>query len=63
MVIWMAFHTCNRNSDGTLYVRYLNWNGDRWNWNYNWLGNDWNDNSPAALRATLFIPHLAHERG
>jgi hypothetical protein len=38
-----------RNANGDLYVRYLYWNGDRWNWNYNWLDNDWNDNNPAAV--------------
>jgi len=36
-------------------VRYLNWNGDRWNWNFNWLDNDFNDNNPAAVPAILFI--------
>jgi hypothetical protein len=46
----------NRNSDGNLYVRYLNWDGDRWNWNYNWLDNDWNDDNPAALLANIFVP-------
>ena len=52
----------NRNSDGNLYVRYLYWNGDRWNWNYNWLDNDFNDNNPAALSATLFISLSFFER-
>ena len=45
----------NRDADDNLYVRYLNWNGNRWNWNYNWLDNDWNDSNPAALLATFFI--------
>jgi len=45
----------NRNSDSNPYVRYLNWNGDRWNWNYNWLDNDWDDNNPAAVLASGFI--------
>ena len=45
----------NRNADGNLVVRYLNWYGNRWDWNYNWLDNDWNDNNPAALSATLFV--------
>ncbi|AKM84665.1 MAG: hypothetical protein VE98_C0001G0208 [candidate division Kazan bacterium GW2011_GWA1_50_15] len=45
----------NRNSDGNLNVRYLNWNDGRWNWNYNWLDNDWNSNNPAAVLATVFI--------
>ena len=33
-----------RNSNGNLYVPYLNWNGDEWYLNFNRLGNDWNDN-------------------
>ena len=50
---WYGWHfTHNRNSDGNLYVRYLYWNGDRWNWNDNWLDNDWNDDNPVALRAS-----------
>ncbi len=44
-----------RNGDDNLYVRYLYWNGDRWNWNYNWLDNDWNSNNPALVRATILI--------
>lgn len=44
-----------RNSDGNLYVRYLKWNGDQWNWNDNWLDNDFNSDNPAIVRATLFI--------
>lgn len=40
---------------GNLRVRYLNWNGDRWNWNYNWLDNDWNDDNPAVLRACVYF--------
>jgi len=38
----------HRNRDGNLYVRYLYWNGDRWDWNDNWLDNDWNSDNPAA---------------
>ncbi len=49
-----------RNRDGNLYVRYLYWNDDRWNWSYNWLDNDWNGNNPAAVRATLFASHPAN---
>ena len=45
----------NRNSNGNLYVRYLNWNGKQWASNYNWLDNDWNSNNPSAVRATHFI--------
>lgn len=44
----------HRNSNNNLYVRYLYWNGDRWNWNYNWLDNNFNSNNPAAL-AIFFI--------
>lgn len=43
----------DRNADGNLYVRYLNWNGDRWDWNYNWLDNDWNESNPSAVSATF----------
>lgn len=50
---WHAIH--NRNSNGNLYVRYLNWNGSQWNWSNNWLDNDFNGNNPAVLSATLFI--------
>ncbi|MCC6934803.1 MAG: hypothetical protein IT406_03910 [Candidatus Yanofskybacteria bacterium] len=45
----------HRNSNDNLYVRYLYWNGSRWNWNYNWLDNDFNGNNPAVVRATLLI--------
>jgi len=45
-----------------LYVRYLYWNDDRWNWNYNWLDNDFNDNNPAACsQLSLFLPHFLRE--
>ncbi len=44
-----------RNRDGNLYVRYLNWSGDRWYSNYNWLDNHWNFQNPAASLTTLFI--------
>lgn len=48
----------NRNSNGNLYVRYLYWNDSRWNWNNNWLDNNFNDNDPAAVSATLLISLL-----
>ena len=51
MVIRMAVHTY-RNPDGGLYVRYLNWNGTTWNWNYIYLDNDWNANNPALVLAS-----------
>jgi len=47
----MAVHTY-RNPDGGLYVRYLNWNGTTWNWNYIYLDNDWNANNPALVLAS-----------
>ena len=50
---WNRRHAIhNRNSDGNLYVRYLNWNGSQWNWSNNWLSNDFNGNNPAALSAS-----------
>lgn len=49
-------HATHRNSNDNLYVRYLYWDGRRWNWNYNynWLDNEWNSNNPAAV-ANIFI--------
>lgn len=44
--------TVYRGSGGGLYVRYLYWDGDRWDWNYHWLGLVWYVNYPAALRAS-----------
>ncbi len=44
--------TIYRNSDRPLFVRYLFFLGGKWRSNYYWLGNDWNDNYPAALRAS-----------
>ena len=54
VVAWKITGT-QRDSDGNLYVRYLNWNDGRWNWDYNWLDNDWNASYPAVVRATNFI--------
>jgi hypothetical protein len=45
---WRFIHFRNLGDDN-LYVRYINWNGDRWYTNYNWLDNDWNSNNPAAV--------------
>lgn len=53
MVEWTAVQMDHRNADGNLYVRYLNWNGDRWDWSNNWLDNDWNDNNPCAVSVTF----------
>ncbi len=47
-----------RNSDDNLNVRYLNWNGDRWDWDWDWLGSDWDSYNPAALLANLFVSLL-----
>lgn len=44
--------TVYRNSRGNLYVRYLYWRGDEWRWVYNWLDNNFNNNNPAAVRAS-----------
>ena len=44
--------TIYRHSDGSLYVRYLYWNGDRWDWSYSWLGNDWDSDYPALVPAS-----------
>ena len=53
MVAWAATQMDHRNADGNLYVRYLYWDGDRWNWNYNWLDNDWNESNPSAVSVTF----------
>jgi hypothetical protein len=44
--------TVYRNRVGNLFVRYLYWLGDRWDWSYRWLGSDWSGRSPVALRAS-----------
>lgn len=44
--------TIYRDRDGSLYVRYLGWDGGRWYWNANWLGNGWGDGNPAAVAAS-----------
>jgi len=44
--------TIYRRSDGYLYVRYLNWGGEQWNWYYYWLDNDFSGSDPAALLAS-----------
>ena len=41
--------TIYRNSDGKLYVRYLNWYGLYWYWDCGWLDYDFDSGSPAAL--------------
>ena len=44
--------TVYRNRDGGLYVRFLCWSDDGWDWGYSWLGNDWDGSNPAAVRAS-----------
>ena len=44
--------TVYRSSDGNLYVRCLYWNDGQWNWNYNWLDNEFDDQNPAAVSAS-----------
>lgn len=38
--------------NSSLYVRYLYWRGDRWDWSFRWLDNDWNDRGPAVVDAS-----------
>lgn len=44
--------TIYRDSDGSLYVRYLYWSDRSWDWRYYWLDIGWDDFDPAALRAS-----------
>ena len=44
--------TIYRDSVGYLYVRYLYWDGGRWNWYYHWLVHGWDGSGLAALRAS-----------
>jgi hypothetical protein len=61
---WRGWHGARfRNADGNLYVEYLYWNGGQWNWNYNWLDNDWDDQNPAASLANLIVLPLHFEAG
>jgi len=41
--------TIYRGLHGLVFVRYLFWSGDRWYWDFDWLGNDFDDNDPAVL--------------
>lgn len=41
--------TIYRNSDGSLYVRFLYWDGSQWRWGSSYLDNDFHSNRPAAL--------------
>ncbi len=54
---WKGKHICFwgticRASVGRLCVRYLYWDGYRWDWDYLWLDNDFDDDSPAAVGAS-----------
>ena len=44
--------TIYRYRDGDLCVRYLYWDGGRWQADYRWLGLDWSGRNPAAVRAS-----------
>ena len=44
--------TVYRDRDGDLCVRYLYWDGGRWDWGISWLAHNWSDINPAALRAS-----------
>jgi len=45
--------TIYRDSDGSLGVRCLYWDDDRWSWSCIWLGDDFHDDNPAALSASI----------
>lgn len=47
--------TIYRARDGSLYVRYLHWDGKRWRWDFNWLDDDWYVINPAAVSAKCFV--------
>jgi len=44
--------TIFRSAGGNLFVKYLYWNGSRWDWHYDWLDDDWRSNNPAASLAS-----------
>jgi hypothetical protein len=58
----MAFSTFVLNRNGNLNVPYVYDDGGTVHVNWNWLDNDWNDNNPAVLSATLFISSAPRER-
>jgi hypothetical protein len=37
---------------GSLYVRYLYWDGGAWIWDNDWLGSDWRGRRPSAVLAS-----------
>lgn len=44
--------TIYRASNGNLYVRYLFWDGNRWDWICRWLDLDWSVYNPAVVSAS-----------
>jgi len=44
--------TIYRYSDGGLCVRFLDWFGGEWCWDYYWLGGGWSVGDPAAVLAS-----------
>jgi hypothetical protein len=44
--------TIYRDSDGSLYVRFLYWDVGVWDWYYFWLDFVWHSNFPAAVSAS-----------
>jgi len=44
--------TIYRHRGGSLYVRYLDWHGVRWDWDASWLDFDWHGSGPAAVSAS-----------
>jgi len=44
--------TIYRDSNGDLCVRYLRWNGTKWDWGLGWLDNDFDGHDPAACLAS-----------
>jgi hypothetical protein len=51
----MASFTFVLNHDGSVNVPYVNEDGGKEYVNWNWLDNDFCDNNPAMLSATLFV--------
>jgi len=41
--------TIYRSRSGRLIVRYLCWRGGGWDWDYDWLGDVWDDHCPAVV--------------
>ncbi|MDD4804538.1 MAG: hypothetical protein PHN69_05120 [Candidatus Pacebacteria bacterium] len=41
--------TIYRNADDSFFVRYLCWDGGRWDWGCRWLGRDWRSGDPSPV--------------